>query len=444
MIENRKLGHLEQAMEKVNSCANTWNIVTISRIKGPLTASILRQALDMVQRRHPRLNSRIVYYKNRLHFQTEGTTKIPLSVVNKFDAQQWQEVVREEMNQAIDSSKCLLRAVLIHLQSDSYINYLIITGHHAVGDGLSSIKLQSEILTYCQKIVSAEFNNPIANLFPLPPIKEILPPQTRGLKGKILSTLFVLRVLLQIIWHRPKTLAFEKYVPISKRRSYLVHRQLDPEITQKLVHRCRQEKTTVNSALCVAMMFAVATKIKKGNRKRICMTSLSAIDLRKYLEPKINDHHMSVLVSSIIGFHTIDTNKCFWELAREVKQTLNRSIQRGDIFKMILVAQHMINFCLAYPWQLAGTVLLSNIGKVNIPEDYGKFELEEISFASSQSLFAGVLTSHIATFRGKMQLNFVFSEPSISRQTMEELVNNCMLHIFRICQLKIQEELTNV
>ncbi len=444
MIDNRKLGQLEQVMEKLNSRAKTWNIVTISRIKGPLNAEILRQALDIIQLRHPRLNSRIIYARNSLRFQTEGTTKIPLRVVKTFDDEQWQEIVREEMNQEIDSSKCLMRAVLVHIQSESHVNYLITTGHHAIGDGLSSIQLHSEILTYCQQIVAGELRNSVVSLFPLPPIEELLPPETKGLKGKILSTLFFLQIALQKLFNPPATLGFEKYAPIGKRRCDIVHRQLDPEITQQLVYRCRQENTTVNSALSAAMMFAVASKIKKGNRQKIQMNCLTAIDLRKRLRTQINEHQMAVLVSSMIGFYTIKTNTSFWELAREVKQNIETSIQRGDIFKMILVSRHLINFCFASPKQLAGTVLLSNVGKVNIPKNYGEFELEEISFTSSQSLYAGMLTSHTATFRGKMMLNFVFSEPSISRDTMEELVNNCMLYISHVCHLKIQQNLTNV
>lgn len=444
MISNRKLGHLEQVMEKVNSHAKTWNIVTISRIKGPLSPEIIRQALDIIQLRHTRLNSRIIYSKNCLCFQTEGTTKIPLRVVKKFDDEQWQEVVREEMNQEIDSSKCLLRAVLVNIQSDSHVNYLIITGHHAVGDGLSSIRLQSEILTYCEKIVAGDLSDSVVSLLPLPPIEELLPPETKGLKGKILGTVFFLQVALQNLFYPPETLGFEKYAPIDKRCCDIIHRQLDQKVTQQLIHRCRQEETTVNSALCAAMMLAVASKIKKGKRKKIRMNCLTAIDLRKRLETKINDHHMAVLVSSIMGSYTIKTNTSFWELAREVKQTIEASIQRGDIFKTILISRHMINFCLAYPKQLAGTVLLSNIGKVNIPKNYGEFELEEISFTSSQSLYAGMLTSHTATFRGKMLLNFVFSEPSISRDTMEELVNNCMLYILHVCQFKVEQKLTSV
>lgn len=433
MIDNRELGCLEQAMEKLNSRAKTWNIVTISRIKGTLNETIIRQALDTIQSRHPRLNSRIIRFQNSLYFQTEGTTKIPLRVVKKFDEQHWQDVAQEEMNQEIDSNQCLMRAVLVHIQSHSQINYLITTGHHAVGDGLSSIRLHSEILTYCQQIISGNLINPVASLVPLPPVEKLLPARTNKLTGKISSTLFLLQLGLQKIWYRPKNLGFEKYVPISQRRCCLIHKQLEPELTQKFINRCHRENTTVNSALCAAMMFVVANKLTTKEKKSIRVNCLSYLDLRRYLEPKISDEHIAVLASSTMGFYSIQNNTSVWELAHKVKQNIAAITKQDDIFKMILVAKHLIDFSLNYSKQVAATVSVSNVGRVNIPKTYGEFELEEISFLGTHALYAGMFITHAATFQGKMLLNFVFSEPSISRERMEELVNNFMLFIWHIC-----------
>ncbi|MBD6617878.1 alcohol acetyltransferase [Komarekiella sp. 'clone 1'] len=441
MTDNRKLGRLEQAMEILNRRAKTWNILTISRIKGALNEEILKQALDIVQYRHPRLNSQIVRSKNSLYFQSDQT-KITLRVVNKLEAQQWQEVVYEEMNEEIDSSKGLLRVVLVHALSDKHISYLITTVHHAIADGLSCIQLHSEILTYCQKIVSGEVINPVTKLAPLPPTEELLPEWTKGFKGRISSLRFLLRLAVQKIWHRPKTLGFEKYAPIAQRRCNLIHRQLDPELTQQFVNRCRQESTTVNSALCAALMFTVAKKITKVNRKDVRVNCLSYFDLRRHIEPAISDKQMGVLASSMMGFYTIQKNTSFWELAREVKQKLETGTKQGDIFKMALITKDLINFCFIQPKEVAATVSVSNAGKVNIPKIYGEFELEEISFAGSHSLYAGMFITHASTFQGKMLLNFVFSEPSISQDTMEGLVNNVMSCIFDVCNLKFNLHFT--
>ncbi|WP_341531159.1 condensation domain-containing protein [Nostoc sp. UHCC 0302] len=435
MINNRKLSRIEQAMETLNSRATTWNILTISRINGPLSKEMVRQALDIVQCRQPRLNYRIIRSMNSLYFQAQGTAKISLRVVNKLEEEQWQEVVSEEMNEEIDSSKGLLRVVLVPILNKSNLSYLITTVHHAIADGLSCIQLHSEILTYCHKIEDGEIITPVTSLPLLPSSEELLPKWTKGLRGSISSIMFLLRLSFQRIWYRPKTLGFEKYAPIVKRRSDIIHRQISQELTQKFVNLCRQEKTTVNSALCAAMMFTVARKIIKNNTKSIPVSCLTYLDLRRHIKPRISDEEMAVLASSLMGFYTIERDTSFWELARQVKQKLEASIKHGDLFKVMLIANHLINYCFIQPKEVAATVSLSNLGKVNIPKTYGVFELEEISFAASHSLYAGMFVTHASTFQGKMLLNFVFSQPSISQNTMEILITDFLSCIFEVCNL---------
>jgi NRPS condensation-like uncharacterized protein len=424
MSSGRKLGDVEQAMEILNRRAKTWNLVTISRIKGNFQEAVLRQSLDIIQYRHPRLNSHIVHFRKGFYFQTTGTEKIALRIVNHINEEHWQEVVNEEMNQEIDSSKCLLRVVLLHILNEQKISYLITTLHHAISDGLSSIQLHSEILNYYQRLTSCEPIEPVRRLEPLPPIETLIPKSKQGFTGKISGLLCLLKLGVFKIWNQPQTLGFEKYVSVSQRRSAIIHRQIDTELTQKFVQRCRQENTTVHSALSAILMFTVARKIIKHHQKDVRVNCLSYLDLRKRLYPKINEEDMAVLATSMMGFHSIKPNTSFWDLAREVKQNLEAGIKRQDIFNMILIAKQLIDFSLIFPKQIAATVSVSNIGKVNIPATYGELELEEISFAGSHSLYAGVLVIHAATFQGKMLLNFVFSQPSISQKTMESLVTN--------------------
>jgi NRPS condensation-like uncharacterized protein len=429
---DRNLGRLEQAMETLNAQAKTWNVVTISRIKGPLCEEVLRQALDIAQRRHPRLNSRIVPSSNGLKFQTEGTDKIPLRVVNKLDVEEWQEVVNGEMNQAIDSNKGLLRTVLIHILNAHQVSFLITIAHHAIADALSCVQLHSEILTYCHKIRLGELNNQVVSLTPLAPIEELIPKSTQGLKGKISSLLLLLNLAFQKLWHRPKTLGLEKYVPIAQRDSQIIHRQLSQELTQNFVNRCREESITVNSALCTAMMFTVAEKLIKNKQKKLQVSCLSYLNLRKHVKPAITDENMAVLATANLDFYTVNKDTSFWQLAREAKQKLESNIKQNNIFKMILLAKPLIDFCFIYPKQIAATVSVSNVGNISIPKSYGALELEEISFVGTHALYAGVFIVHASTFQGKMLLNFVFSRPSISQETMEILVNNVMSYIVYI------------
>ncbi|MFM2064677.1 MAG: hypothetical protein RLZZ507_4348 [Cyanobacteriota bacterium] len=432
MPDNRELSSLEAAMEILNSRAKTWNLVTISRINGNLQEAVLRQSLDIIQYRHPQLNSHIIYLRKRFYFQTAGTERIPLQIVNNLEEEEWQDVVNQEMNQAIDSSKSLMRVVLITIQDQPKINYLISILHHAISDGLSSIQLHSEILTYYQKLTSGDTIQEVTTLEQLPPIEKLLPKHIQGWKGNLSSFLLLLKLGFHKLYNQPQTLGFEKYAPINKRSCEIIHKQILSDVTENFVARCRLENTTVNSALCALLMLTVARKIIKDNQKYVRVNCLSYLDLRRRLQPAINEENLAVLATSMMGFHTIKTNTSLWELARKVKPNLDFGIKHGDLFNMVLIAKHLINFCFIFPKQVAATVSVSNIGKVNIPTTYGDLELEEISFAGSHSLYAGMFVIHTATFQGKMLLNFVFSQPSISRETMEELVNQVISYIFNL------------
>ena len=94
----------------------------------------------LVQERHPRLNSRILGDLDNLRFET-GAKKIPLRVVDRQHSEQLQETLTEELNTKIESYEVLLRAVLVKEQNENSASHLIITIHHAITDGLSSIQL---------------------------------------------------------------------------------------------------------------------------------------------------------------------------------------------------------------------------------------------------------------------------------------------------------------
>ena len=341
MQDNRELASSEQALEILNRCANSLHVVTTSCITGKLTAEILRPALDLLQKHHPRLNSRIVGSLSSLRFEN-GAIKIPLRVVKKTYTSQWQEVVLEELNQKIASHQGLMRAVLVRCDYENNLSYLIITLHHAIADGLSSVQLHSEILTYCQKIAFSEPISEVLSLPPLPPIQQLLPKSLQGKRGLISGIFSLLRLRFQQIRYRPETLGFEKYVPIDSRRSNMIHRQLGEEITERLVNCCRQEKTTVQAALCTAMMLVVAKKITSEKKRNVRLSCQSFVSLRQRLQPIIGNENLGMLASSIISYHTIGENSSFWDLARDVRQQLEASLECDDIFSVMLMLRKIV------------------------------------------------------------------------------------------------------
>ena len=430
MIDNRKLCATEQVPEILNRVANSYNIVVSGQIFGLLSEEIVRQGLDLIQDHHARLNSRIVGDLDNLSFEADAK-KIPLRVVDKQHEEQWQETVIEELNTQIDSSEVLLRAVLVQEQElgENSASHLIITIHHSIADALSGIQLYSELLSYCSKVASGEPFVPVSRLPTLPSIYELLPSSTKGFRGNINLWLFWLRSQFKELWYRPEKLSIENSVPSELRRCGNVYRHLDADFTQQLVNRCRQENTTVQGALCAAIMFAAGRKISPEQKTHLSCRSY--VDLRKYLKPVVGNEHLGILVSSITSFHTLGINRSFWELAQDVIQQLKIGLKRDDIFIDLLLLRKSIGLILSI---LSGpiqgpapiTVGISNVGRVNISKVYGQFELSEISFLASQATFEGFVMATATTFEGKMFLHFPFSVPGTSQETMEIFVDSVL------------------
>lgn len=429
MSNDRKLGVVEQAMELLNHQASTWNVVTISRIKGPLKEEVLRQAICLVQKRHPRLRSQIIDSAHGLYFKTNEYLEIPLRIQKK----PWQEVVQQELNIKINSKASLLRIVLAYDIHESDIAYLITTIHHAISDALSCVQLHAEILEYCAEIVNGKARESIVSLSPLSPVEDLLPSWAKGFQGTIKRAHLLVRLGYQEAWQRPESLALEEDFPFANRSCGLIHRQIGEKLSQQLVNRCRQENTTVHGALCAALMLTVAGRATERKKRKVHLSCQSYLDLRKQLDSLIKDDQMAVLASAIRIVHTIPSNPSFWELAREVKYKLNQ-IKRSDIFGTLLMTKLFIKLFLAMPQQVLASVSVSNIGRVSIPEIYGPFSLEEISFLGSNSLFRSILAVNISSFRKRMFLNFSFSEPSLSRKTMKTLVECTISFLREACQ----------
>ncbi len=433
MLYDRKLSSYEQAMEILNRRATTYNIVTICRINGIFSKEIVKQALELLQARHPRLKSRIIGRLNNLRFET-GDIQIPLRVVTLLHSQQWREVVQEELNQKIESDKSLMRVVFVSLKNESNVNYVITTIHHAIADGLSCMQLHSDLLRYCQKLISLEPIE-VITLPALPPIKKLLPNSMQGWKGSLNIFLGILRLLFRDIRYRPKTLNFEKFVPIESRRTGIVHRKLDEEQTTQLINVCRKNRTTVHAALCAAMLFATGRKIGAGKKTDLSVSCWSPINLRHRFKPEVSEENLGILVSGDISCHTLKLNTRFWNLARNRRQQMQQTLESDRVFCLPLLTKLLIKFLLAYPHQVFSTVGITNIGRVNIRSNYGVFELEEISFVTSNAAFRGLCVA-VLTFEEKMYLNFMFSEPAISQETAEILADNVLACIVEACNNK--------
>ena len=214
----------------------------------------------------------------------------------------------------------------------------------------------------------------------------------------------------------------------------MTQKYLEKEFTQKLIELCRQEKTTVQGALCAAMLLTVTHKIRMGSPRKINASCNSYIDLRRRLEPPIGNKDLSILASFITSMHQITPQISFWDLSRDVSKQIELGLKREDIFKPIVIFKKIIKYYIDNPDSSPLTVSVTNVGRVNIPNLYGDLELEEISFVLSNTIFSKIFTVAVTTFQEKMLLNFIASQPSVSQDTIEILANSVIDCLEEVCQ----------
>ncbi len=423
MVKDRSLVSREQAMELFNRHSGSLNIVVISCIEGEVDEAILRKSLDLLQVTYPRLNWRISGSFNSLKFTEEGTKKIPLQVVKSNSYNSWQDIVAEESNKPTNSHECLLRYVLWKNQQKTY---LIATIHHGIADGLSAVQLQAELLKFYKMVASGQFPTPNSDFSSFQLKKDFSLEKIQGYRGFLASALFLLKTKIKMFLFKPECLENELKVPLESRSCLMTQRYLKVELTNKLVDLSKGNNTTIQGALCAAMSIAVANQIRNGEIRNINVSCSSYVDLRRRTKPAIPLSAMGIFISFINTFHTLTPEKTFWQLAQEISKEIRLGLSREDYFKPLRLMKQVASYSLANPDQLSLTSSVTNLGRLNTPTKYGELELKEISFLPANVIFGRTLTVAVTTFQGKMIFNFVVSQPSISKETMEKLADDVL------------------
>ena len=423
MTNDRPLVDLEKALELLQRETNSLHVVVVGKIKGFLDPEVLRRSLLFVQLRHPLLNSHIVGPLDHLMFKTEGTEKIPLEVILNSEPEYWQTIFVNELNTKLENKKVLLRATLIKPTEKSTTNYLITRIHHGVIDGISAVHLYSEILSFCQKIVSENQIPEFEKLGPPPCLEKIIADYT--VENNTESLISELELPID-------TLPFEKYVPYKQRTCGLIQKRLNASLTQELIQRCKSEKVTVQGAICSAMMLTLA-KYLEPEDKEFYFSCYDAVDMRRRLNSPIGNEQMTFLVSSLVCFHTVNQKMSFWDLAKQATEEIQAKLKTPEIYHRILAFGEGVNIILENPEKTISSVFVSNIGKVKISSNYGQFELEEISFGASNKMFGSTFTVFVSTFQDQATFNFVYTQPLVSQTVIEKLIKDSMEYLVTSC-----------
>ena len=451
-VYKRALTPMERLLHR-----HPFAIVTmVTRIRGSVTESMVRDAVSKVRQRHPNLRVRIVDDENGNPWLTsEGAGEIPVETVPRQSGDQWIKVTQESCQIPFEfDARPAIRFILLHSPDTSD---LVILCHHILCDGLS--------LAYLARDLMVHLGDPSREVEVLPdPVPIGMDNMPKDVSANAVVKFFVKRMNKK--WDAEKVVFDqEDYRNLSAAYwKHYQHQVLSVELseaqTSALVERCRKEEVTVNSALTAA--FAGAQTQVQGERPFHSSISVAA-SLRDQL-PKPAGEVMGFYAGVAQPKYKYDISRGFWDNARQFHRKVRPLYTNKNLFQDALVWCYLDPTILeAISYKTLGglvpegssryqklsafgsrddTVLsilkrdkmdsldriiygttVTNLARLDFPRTYGALELERLIMKPGGAfpLVNFNLVLGAVTCAGKLSLLVEYVEDNVDLSTMEKI-----------------------
>lgn len=393
---NRYLTTTERAFLRMADRV-VMNPVVMARCAGPLDPEQVRVAVRKVQARHPALQVRLVR-DARPWFTDHDVGEAEVRVVAREGDAHWRRVVIDELNDPFDPcAGPLVRFVLVQ---DAERCELICTTDHLNADGRSGLWVLRDVLR--------AVGDPAIRYVPFPPraaFDERLP---RAPWPRVPTAIQALYAERGRAW--ANRLGWGPVAVGERPRIGVIERSLEPEFTAALVERCRREGASVQGALMAASTIALATE--RDPERASPIACITPIDIRGSLEGPVGDD-FGIYAWAPTSVHVARRESSVWAHARWAGRMLRHYRRRSTLAAF----QHAVDAMAAIQgtavedlygrwlgrW-MGGTVVVSNLGRVDLPERVGEVEVSTSGFYAVVPDVHHVLA--VQTFRGRMELDF--------------------------------------
>jgi NRPS condensation-like uncharacterized protein len=364
------------------------HLTVTAEVKGFTKVQSWRDALDAVQRRHPVLSTSITRNEaDQPALYQVDAAPIPLRVVDGSVQGHWELEVDREMAVPFTPEQApLIRSVLIHKPRSAV---LIIIAHHAIADGMALVFLIRDLLQVLSggQIEPLSFSSSAEELLSnLPKGEEIVQAEASQAGAP----------------HAEPAL-YREGNGLTPR---VAARKLDENLTAALKERARREGTTVQGALCAALVLA-GRKTSSTWRKQ-SVRVMSPVNARAHLEA--GEACGLYLGGGMVPFQPGDS-RAFWDLARFAKkelspsqtfQSLSASLRGldGIMTKDMNVETAAQIAAVAF----ARDLMVSNLGQMPYESEFGKLKLEAVWGPTALQGLDGEQNVGIATTNGAIRL----------------------------------------
>jgi NRPS condensation-like uncharacterized protein len=414
----------ELVIERIHLRGIYNNIKMITRLDTPIPGERLPEAVKKLSITHPLLASRVVLDgEGRSSFTTEGVPDIPVRIYEKNSPESYREALNKEDENLINIETGPLSKVILlkHPENPDIILY----AHHVACDGLSLLHASRHLLEYL-----ADPSKEAQIIEPIPYSEEIL----RRYPPNFVNKLMIKRVNAD--WSKRRRVFTEaEYHEMQRgcQRDQFVHIGFTEERTLELRERCRREGVTVNSALVTAMLSGTRATPELRRSDEVAFT----VNIRGMLERDPGE--ACGMYASGVSFDLRYRDASgFWDNARAAHDLGKGKLSDPDAlfgrrassiildptvfdamifatfggFKDKLIEKFRGKFA---KMNLGG--ILTNLGGVTIPREYGSMRVSDVLFLPPAS-GGGVLAVAASSIMGKLDVMIPYREDVLPREVV--------------------------
>jgi NRPS condensation-like uncharacterized protein len=385
--EVRALGAMEHLFWLMDQ-KHPAHLTVTAEVKGFTKVLRWRDALDAVQKIHPVLSASIKRNEEGQPVLCQvDAAQIPLRVVHGNVQGRWESEVEREMAVPFAPEQVpLIRSVLIHKPQSAV---LIMIAHHAIADGMALVFLIRDVLQVLSggQIEPLSFSSAAEDLLSKLPKREDIAQAGAS----------------QATAPQAEPALYREGNGLAPR---VTARQLDENLSATLKERARREGTTVQGALCAALVLAGRETSNTWRKKSVRV--MSPINVRAPLGA--GEACGLYLVGGMVSFQSGDS-RAFWELARFAKKELSPS----QTFQSLSTSLHGLEAIMTKDMDVATAaqiaaaafardLMVSNLGQMPYESEFGTLKLEAVWGPTALQGLDGEQNVGIATTNGAIRL----------------------------------------
>lgn len=409
----RKLGSFERALVITDGHA-PFHVVNVLQLENGPSPHILRQALGVLQNRHPFLSACLVWEKGEYYITSLVEPALPLHVLPRWNDEHWLSIAEVELSSRLDeSSGPLFRCTYLYRDGELHSD-IIFSFSHYIADSASVSHLMSEFLRLCASLLDQR-TVPLAERSHAPPADSRFPPAYQGLRLTLNTLRYAIQQAGDEVSYRLRTRG--KRIPSVHGRlsgGHILSIQIPEEMTEPFARRARQEGVTLNSALNAAMLLALNRSLYAG--QEVPMRTFTFADLRPYVKPPLDNGELACYISMLRYTVSVSGGMDFWVLARSLHEKIYSSLKSGDKFAAAVLAEPLMTMVTRSKSFRLGATGLNYNGVVSVQPQYDRIKVTGLhGFVSAYDL-GPELSAQAQIFNGQLFWDFIYLDADMSQE----------------------------